>query len=873
MVWHHPLNSARQIGAIGRFKAVLKSELSAIRIITLAFVLLPLTSVGQIAAGCKGPASIEQTIATHPSPGAYDALGSYFASRNNFPCAISAFESALKIDPKSSESHYDLGIALLASGNPNHAVSELQSASRLKPNSAAILLPLGTALSAVDRQDEAIAAFQTILKIDPKSVPAMDGLTKAYIAQKRYTAAIAELKNAPLDDVLQLNLAVAYSQNGDTADAQKVLAAIVVRHPAYSQAHLNLGIIYTQQNLFAEAAAEFKEAYRLDPSDEVACLSYVKTLVVLSQFDAAEPIVHGYLQRHPTDFDALYFTGVVERNLGKNTEAEAPLKEAVAINPDFFDARYNYGFVLSKLGKFADARVQLEAALKLSPDSEKARFQLATVLRSLGETTAASDELKTFQKQKEQSAKKDVAGVKANQANAFMQSNEPAKAAALYRESIADDPTNARMYYDLSLALDRMADYPAEKEALDKAIALDPKLAVAQNQIGLLALKAGRANEAEGYFKTAISLDPQYAEAQNNLGVLYGQMNKENEAEQLFKQATENNPQYGQAFANLGIIQASQSRYPEALQTLQRATELDPKNPGTLSAYGMVLVRLNRGPEALPSFRKVVELDPKAPGAHLNLGIALADQFDLNGALAEFTEAVKLAPEISIARYNKGRVLLDLQRNAEAKPELEAATRLDPNAADAWYLLGLIARQAADTDAAINDFQKALAVRSDNPEALFMLGQEMQRKGDTAGAIANWRKAIALRPQYSEAYYSLSRLVMKSDPQEGKRLQAQFEQLQAQQHIMDRSSTLGNFALASADAHDWPQAIAQLKEGIQTCGGCSALGQLHKDLGLIYCHSGDYAKGRTELLEAQKLSPSDEDIKKALSLLPPAGHS
>jgi hypothetical protein len=84
---------------------------------------------------------------------------------------------------------------------------------------------------------------------------------------------------------------------------------------------------------------------------------------------------------------------------------------------------------------------------------------------------------------------------------------------------------------------------------------------------------------------------------------------------------------------------------------------------------------------------------------------------------------------------------------------------------------------------------------------------------------------------------------------------------------MDRAQSLGNFALASADAHDWPNAIAQLKEGIQECGNCSALGQLHEDLGLIYCHSGDFRNGRTELLEAQKLSPADEDIKKTLNLL------
>ncbi len=179
----------------------------------------------------------------------------------------------------------------------------------------------------------------------------------------------------------------------------------------------------------------------------------------------------------------------------------------------------------------------------------------------------------------------------------------------------------------------------------------------------------------------------------------------------------------------------------------------------------------------------------------------------------------------------------------------------------------MISRQVDRTDEAIDEFERAIAAKPDYAEALFMLGQEMMRKGDTAGAIKQWRKAIEVRPQYNEALYNLARLLMKSNPDEGKRLQARFENLQNDQHITDRASTLGNFALASADAHDWPQAIAQLKEALQVCGDCSALPILHKDLGLIYCRAGDYNKGRTELLEAQKLSPKDGDIALALHSL------
>ena len=128
------------------------------------------------------------------------------------------------------------------------------------------------------------------------------------------------------------------------------------------------------------------------------------------------------------------------------------------------------------------------------------------------------------------------------------------------------------------------------------------------------------------------------------------------------------------------------------------------------------------------------------------------------------------------------------------------------------------------------------------------------------------KKVIEINPEHSQALYNLFRQLDQSDPQEARQFQSRFEALQAQNQIMDRAQTLGNFALASAAAHDWPQAISQLKEGIQVCGSCTALGQLHKDLGLIYLHSGDTKDGLQELLEAKKLTPADPDVEKAIRI-------
>ena len=115
------------------------------------------------------------------------------------------------------------GLALLSSGDFRRAAHELETASRLKPSDARVLLPLGVALSNLGQQEAAADVFKTILKQDAQSLPALDGLTKALIAEGRYAAAIALLKNAPADEALRLNLAIAYSKNGNTEQAIQIL--------------------------------------------------------------------------------------------------------------------------------------------------------------------------------------------------------------------------------------------------------------------------------------------------------------------------------------------------------------------------------------------------------------------------------------------------------------------------------------------------------------------------------------------------------------------------------------------------------------------------------------------------------------------------
>ncbi|MFZ0880382.1 MAG: tetratricopeptide repeat protein, partial [Candidatus Acidiferrales bacterium] len=152
-------------------------------------------------------------------------------------------------------------------------------------------------------------------------------------------------------------------------------------------------------------------------------------------------------------------------------------------------------------------------------------------------------------------------------------------------------------------------------------------------------------------------------------------------------------------------------------------------------------------------------------------------------------------------------------------------------------------------------------------DAQFLLGQDLEKLGRTTEAIEHWKLAIQADPNHSQALYNLARTLDKLHDPQAQQFQQRFDDLQKQQQVTDRVQQLGNFAIEAANAQNWPQAIEQMKEAIQSCGDCPQSGHLHRNLGLFYCKTGRFEDAETELRKALDLDPNDADAKKAISVL------
>ena len=235
--------------------------------------------------------------------------------------------------------------------------------------------------------------------------------------------------------------------------------------------------------------------------------------------------------------------------------------------------------------------------------------------------------------------------------------------------------------------------------------------------------------------------------------------------------------------------------------------------------------------------------------------------------MKSFSEAVRLAPASPATLYNQGRVLFDLHRYEEAHTALSRACELAPDLSPALYLLALLERQLNNSQKAADILQRVVALEPRNAVAFHLLAQNLAQLGRTADAIQQWQRAVEIDPEHAEALYSLARGLQKEDSAKARQYQERFAALQKKRQMTDQADTLGNFALASAQARDWPQAISRLKEALQVCGSCKSLGDIHKNLGLIYCRSGDLKNGEEQLHLALKIKPNDPDVLKALQVI------
>lgn len=129
--------------------------------------------------------------------------------------------------------------------------------------------------------------------------------------------------------------------------------------------------------------------------------------------------------------------------------------------------------------------------------------------------------------------------------------------------------------------------YDAAEQAFRGAIELDPSLAEAHNNLGIVLSRQGRADEAASAFEKAVEIRPDLPGALNNLGFLASESKDFDRAVDLFRKAALRGTDSSIAYTNLGNALHRLGRDAEAVDAWKKAMESDPLNVNAARALRM----------------------------------------------------------------------------------------------------------------------------------------------------------------------------------------------------------------------------------------------------------------------------------------------
>jgi Flp pilus assembly protein TadD len=142
-------------------------------------------------------ATAQAKPANSTAPTAYQNGVAAF-ERGDLATARTAFQKAIKLNPRNADAQNMLGQVFLQQGEVDDAIVQFRTLVKLRPSLAIAHAYLAQALQAQSRLDEAITEFRIAVQFAPKQWQAHQALGRALSLQKKNEDAIAEFRQAIL---------------------------------------------------------------------------------------------------------------------------------------------------------------------------------------------------------------------------------------------------------------------------------------------------------------------------------------------------------------------------------------------------------------------------------------------------------------------------------------------------------------------------------------------------------------------------------------------------------------------------------------------------------------------------------------------------
>jgi tetratricopeptide (TPR) repeat protein len=328
----------------------------------------------------------------------------------------------------------------------------------------------------------------------------------------------------------------------------------------------------------------------------------------------------------PKDYSLHFNLALAHSLMGKNAEAIAEYKKTLELKPDLYEAALNLGISLLREKQPAEAVAYFNSAVAQKATEYRPNYYLAAALLGTGDFAKAEQ-----QYTKALTIDPKSPDAELGLAHALAGENKLEDAAAHFHKAAE---LNAN-YKDDLLELATMYEKAGQPEQAMAIYRDFPENPGAQERLGTLLLKAGKAADAITCFQLAVAKSPTEAN-RAGLAEAYLKNNQPDKAQPVVEQILAADPDNFDIRMLHGRLIRDQRKFSEAAAEFERATKLKPDNPQAWSELAGVLVMAENYAPALGALDRVAALHAEKPGHVFLRAIVLDKTRDLKPAIESY---------------------------------------------------------------------------------------------------------------------------------------------------------------------------------------------------------------------------------------------
>ena len=501
--------------------------------------------------------------------------------------------------------------------------------------------------------DKAQEMIASALKEEPDNVELIKlaGLVEVNLnqweeARKNFETVV---KYRPEDATSLFYLGNCYDNAGDYISAKNAYLSVIKLRPEYIEAYKSLCVALMKLDDSENAIKYAYQASALDPEDYIFDFIIGTAYMKIKEFEKSiEPLKKAY------NIGSVY---QIQQN---HQEACEYLKKAVQLDDE--DEGFKVALAMSevKSGQYREAADIYKSLLIAHPEKDNYKYNLVSCYEALGDIQTAISMLEkmVYVNQKFILPAQKLASL-------YIKTNQLSKAKEIYDNILLKNKPSAETLHQYAVLSSSLCDTDTAEKILKKVIKMNPDIAKAHKDLGIIFLNKRLFKYAEEEFQTALKLAPNDFEIIFEYGNFLYSISKNTEAERYYQEALDLQPDNVLALTFMALNKLILNQLDASKEYIMKAVKINPHHEYIQFCAGRILFARKEYDEAKHFLIHAVEQNPDIETQN-TLALTYYE-------LGEFDSAINIFNNLLVKKPDNISVLMSLAKCYEGKKDNDKA--------------------------------------------------------------------------------------------------------------------------------------------------------------------------------------------------------